>query len=133
MSESDDENISVKSFNSSSFEPDFSDVNNDNKHKQRNDYMREYMRDYRLKQKQKEEEKRHCILVRNQACDHKEVEDLLLKALSQLINVINTNVSLVSQERIERLNDRSDNIIKYGQLLVSTVDELINNCENKQD
>ena len=71
MTESDDENISVKSFNSSSFEPDFSDVNNGNKHKQRNDYMREYMRDYRLKQKQKEEEKRHCILVRNQACDHK--------------------------------------------------------------
>ena len=131
MTESDDENISVKSFNSSSFEPDFSDVNNDEKREVRNNYMGEYMRDYRLKQKQKQDEQRHCIFIRNQACDHKEVEDLLLKALSQLIRVINTNISLISEERIERLNDVSDNIIKYGQLLINTVDEIINEYENK--
>ena len=118
---------------SSSFEPDFSDITNDRKRSANRDYRREYMRDYRIKQKQKQDEQKHYIFIHNQACNHKEVEDLLLKALSQLINVINTNISLISEERIERLNDVSDNIIKYGQLLVSTVDELINNCENKQD
>ena len=95
--------------------------------------MREYMRDYWIKQKQKQDEQKHCIFIHNQACNHKEVEDLLLKALTQLIRVINTNASLISQERIERLNDVSDNIIKYGQLLVSTVDEIINEYENKED
>ena len=92
--------------------------------------LSKYFNVYRLKQKQKQEEQRHCICIRNQLCSHQEVEDLLLKALSQLIYVINANVSMISQERIERLNDRSNNIIKYGELIIDTVRDIINNCEN---
>ena len=114
----------------SSFEPDFDDVISDEKRKQKTDYMREYMRDYRLKQKQKQDEQRHCISIGDRLCDHKEVEELLLQAINALINVINMNVSLVGDERIQRINDRSNNIIDYGRLIVETVQELVNNCQN---
>ena len=124
----DDDNLSIKSSNS--FEPDFCDLTNDAKKSNRRNYMKDYMREYRMKQREKEEEKRHCIVIRNQLCDHKEVEALLLKALEELIDVINANISLVNQERIDRLNDRSNNIMKYGELIIQTVQELINNNEN---
>ena len=84
-----DDNISVKSFSSASFEPDLSNLNNEGKKLEKRNYMKEYMRDYRLKQKEKAEEQRHLIIIRNQLCNQKEVERLLLNALHRLILIIN--------------------------------------------
>ena len=118
------DNISVKSFNSSSFEPDFSDIVADEKKQNKRNYMKEYMRDYRLKQKQKEEERRQLTKVRNQLVSEKESERLLLNALTRLILILNDNQQYISNERIIRLNEQSNDIIKYGDLIIQTFDEL---------
>ena len=119
-----DDNISVKSFSSASFEPDLSDLNNEGKKLDRRSYMKEYMRDYRLKQKEKAEEQKHLIIIRNQLCSHQDVERLLLNALHRIILIINDCQEHLTNERIERLNDRSNDIIKYGELIIETFDDL---------
>ena len=59
------DNVSYKSFNSSSFETDLSDINNEAKKFNKTQYMREYMRNYRQKQKQNKQEHSHCCIIRN--------------------------------------------------------------------
>jgi len=47
-----------------------------------------------------------------------------IKVLDQLINVININSSMISDERLARINDLNNDVVKQGVLIVQTVNEL---------
>ena len=134
-----EDNISYKSFNSSSFEPDFSptelaalnasDINNDAKKLKQRQYMNEYMRKYRQKQKETKKEHSHCCIIRNKFYKDEDVINLLLNSLQRLVEIINLHSHLLSQDRIQRINERTNDVIAYGNLLIQTFDEIkqINN------
>ena len=69
--------------------------------------MREYMRNYRQKQK-----------------ETKQVINLLLNSLQRIVEVINNYSQLLSSDRIQRINERTNDIIAYGNLLIQTFDEI---------
>lgn len=123
------DNVSYKSFNSSSFEPDLSDLNNDAKKFNKTQYMREYMRNYRQKQKQNKQEHSHCCIIRNKFYKDDDVINLLLNSLQRIVEIINLHSHLLSSDRIQRINERTDDVIAYGNLLIQTFDEIkqINN------
>jgi len=104
--------------------------NKSNKSKRYNEYMKNYMREYRKKQKLQQEERSHCCKIRNQLVNETDVEDLLTKAIKTLINIINKNSDSISIERIDRINDNKYDFFKYSDLIIKTVEELINNNEN---
>ena len=118
------------SFNSSSFEPDLSDINNDAKKFKKTEYMRNYMRNYRQKQKQNKQEHSHCCIIRNKFYQDEQVINLLLNSLQRIVEVINLHSHLLSSDRIQRINERTDDVIAYGNLLIETFDDIkqINNC-----
>ena len=91
-----------------------------------NDYMKNYMREYRKKQKLQQEEKRHSCCICNKLCEDTEVEALIKKAVGTMINIINDNSAMVSEERIARINDSQHDFFRYAHLIIDTVEELRN-------
>ena len=108
---------------SSDIENDFDSQNSKSKY---NDYMKNYMREYRRKQKIQQEENRHCCCICNKLCKDTEVESLIKKAIGTLIKIINDNSSIISEERITRIYDCRDDVFKYAELIIETVEELRN-------
>ena len=97
-----DDAISYKSFNSSSFEPDLSDLNNDAKKLKQRQYMNEYMRKYRQKKKLNKQEHSHCCIIRNKFYKDDDVINLLLNSLQRIVEIINLHNELIPSDRIER-------------------------------
>ena len=110
---------------------DYSNSNSDNeiettRKTKYNDYMKNYMREYRRKQKIQQEENRHCCCICNKLCKDTEVESLIKKAIGTLIKIINDNSSIISEERITRIYDCRDDVFKYAELIIETVEQLRN-------
>ena len=97
------------------------------------DDMKNYMREYRKKHKQQKEDSAHTCTICNKLCKENEVEDLLMRSLGNLIKVIKDNIALLPAERIDRINDNSYDIFKYGDIINKTIEEIIKNNQNNND